>query len=124
MMEKKFMNSIINPCETVVIDGAEYKINTDFLIWIEIEELFMQNSSFDACAAAKILKLAYPVLPPSPTEAFEKIMWFYACGEITLSESKSTVVKAPVVNLKKDFPFIWAAFLGEFGIDLSVQKLH
>lgn len=118
------MNRIINPCETVLIDEREYRINTNFLVWIDIEDIFMKNASFDEVSAAKILKLAYPILPSSPVEAFEKIMWFYACGEVLPTAGKDKIIKAPVVNLKKDFPYIWAAFLGEFGIDLSVQNLH
>lgn len=117
------MHRIINPCESVVVDGTVYRINTDFSVWIEIEELFVQNKSFHE-TAAKILALAYPVLPSSPLAAFEKILWFYAGGEEMSEPEDSSVCRAPTMNMKKDFQYIWAAFLGEFGIDLSMQKLH
>jgi len=118
------MNRIINPCETVLVGEQEYKINTDFVSWIEIGDLLIRSSAYDQNIAAKILRLAYPVLPHVPVLAFEKVLWFYNCGETVRKSGVRAVTKIPKVNLKDDFPYIWAAFMSDFGIDLSVQKLH
>lgn len=118
------IDKILTPCEEVLIDGKQYKINPDFDLWIEIGELFLCDREEQAYAMAKILALAYPVLPDNPIEAFEKILWFFSCGKEKEETNGVGFVKAPAVSLKNDFGYIWAAFMAEFGIDLSSIKLH
>lgn len=118
------IDKILTPCEEVLIDGKQYKINPDFALWIEIGELFLCGRDEQASAMAKILALAYPVLPDNPIEAFEKILWFFSCGKEREKTTATGFVKAPAVSLKNDFGYIWAAFIAEFGIDLSSIKLH
>ena len=118
------MNRILRHCSRVEIDGKEFEINTDFSVWIEIEDLFFSKTEDSVSSAAKILALAYPVLPPRPQKAIEKILWFYSCGEEKREGGGTAALHKPRFNLKKDFGYIWAAFFGEFGIDLSVQGLH
>jgi len=117
------MDRILKPCESVVIDGRDYKINTDFSTWIEIGKLFMSKSENNAIIVAEILARAYPVLPENPIEAIEKVMWFFRCGE-ERKTSENIPLSAPVFDLEKDFAYIWASFLGEFGIDLSATSMH
>ena len=115
--------SLMHICESVNIGGREYKINTDFRVWIEIERLLFEKSTNDEERLAKILVSAYPVLPPDPIEAIEKIIWFYSGGEICEKES-GQAPKAPVYDLQEDFDYVWGAFKGEFGIDLTNEKMH
>lgn len=118
------IDKILMPCREVEIDGKQYKINPDFDLWIEIGELFLCGRDEQNSSMAKILALAYPVLPDNPIGAFEKILWFFSCGKEKEKNVGSAFVKAPAVSLKRDFGYIWAAFIAEFGIDLSTAKLH
>ncbi|MBQ9757167.1 MAG: hypothetical protein IJW15_01960 [Clostridia bacterium] len=113
---------LLNCAEKVEIDGVEYPINTDFSVWIEIEQIFLlkEDSERDA---ARILTLAYPHLPHEPKAAFEKVFWFYSGGE-GLEKAPCRNLGAPLYNLKKDFKYIWADFYGKFGIDLIKTKMH
>ena len=111
-----------NICEDVEIDGKAYRINTDFRIWIEIERLLFDRSIDDEKRFANILVLAYPALPPRPYSAIERIMWFYSGGG--LNDETSNGQKSPAFDILEDFDYIWAAFWGEFGIDLTRENLH
>ena len=109
--------------ERVEVDGKEYAINTDFLGWIEIEQLFLDSEAAESERFERILALAYPVLPDNPAAAIEKVLWFYAGGNMTLGD-KSSALSAPAYDLSRDFEYIWAGFLGEFGLDIAKTPMH
>ncbi|MBO4941686.1 MAG: hypothetical protein J6D15_05745 [Clostridia bacterium] len=113
---------LLNLAENVEIDGVEYKINTDFSVWIEIEQIFLLKEDGKE-AAAKILSLAYPYLPHNPVAAFEKVVWFYS-GGMDAEKTERKCFGAPLYDLKRDFKFLWADFLGKFGIDLLKTNMH
>ncbi len=111
--------------DAVTIDGISYNINTDFLAWIEIERLFFDRSCDECIRLAKILTLAYPVLPPNPFEAVRGIVWFYSGGEYEdAAGHKSGTQSLPCYDLTEDFDYVWGAFLAEFGIDLTESSMH
>lgn len=114
--------SLMQICESVKIDGRDYRINTDFRVWIEIERLLFEKGTDDEERLAKILVTAYPVLPSDPIKAIEKIVWFYSGGEPCTNERQSA--RPPVYDLREDFDYVWGAFKGEFGIDLTSEKMH
>ncbi len=109
--------------ETVEVDGREYAINTDFLIWIEIEQLFLDSETTESERFARILALAYPILPENPVGAIEKVLWFYAGGDVERKD-KSSALSAPAYDLSRDIEYIWAGFLGEFGLDIAKTHMH
>lgn len=123
--EQDMADSIQRICDRVEIDGCKYKINTDFRVWIEIEHLFLKRHKNLGEKFGRILALAYPELPPDPMGAVRGVLWFYSAGEESKKEGQAEKTKsAPVYDLKEDFDYVWGAFLGEFGIDLSEAKLH
>jgi len=117
-------NDFFDCPETVEIDGIRYAINTSFWVWIEIEQFLKNKNTEDEISAAKILSLAYVKLPHNPTAALEKIFWFYFRGEESRERANDGGFCAPVYDLKSDFQYIWAGFLGDFGIDLFKIDLH
>ncbi len=113
---------MLNVADSVFICGKEYGINTDFLTWIKIEHLVFDYTQSTQIRLAQALTLAYPELPPDPVQAVEGIIWFYSCGE---SKSKTEdTSELPAYDLYEDFDYVWAAFRGEFGIDLTCEKIH
>lgn len=115
-------DSLINLCSWVRIGEENYKINTDFKTWIEIEHLFFDKTRGSAERLAEILALAYPTLPPNPFEAVEGVIWFYSGGREHSSSSSHKNVET--YDLKEDFDYIWGAFLSQFQIDLTECSLH
>ncbi len=108
--------------DSVTVDGAEYKINTDFKVWIEIEGLLFETQSDHVTRLARILSLAYPVLPPDPYGAIDGIVKFYTGKEETVCGKGQKT--DPCYDLTEDFDYIWAGFMSQYGIDLSIEDMH
>lgn len=126
------MNIILDvPPESVEIDGAEYPINWDFRTSIMYELLVQDDEVPDEMKPIEALKLYYPRIPRNRIAAIEKIIWFYRCGKIdnpgitkrTTEESGDH--QKPVYSFDHDADYIYSAFMGQYGIDLSIiKKLH
>jgi hypothetical protein len=77
-----------------------------------------------------MLQLCYPRIPENIEEAVNKMLWFYRCGEEEEKEEKRQryqrrTSKEPAFSFSQDEPYIYAAFLEEYGIDLTqTQDLH
>ena len=116
-------NKLLTYAEKVEIGGKEYAINTDFSVWIEIEQQLIYSGGDYAQRLAKVLSLAYPVLPENPQGAIEKLLWFYSLGK-EVENKESELISCPAFDLAEDFEYIRVGILSEFGIDLSKEDMH
>lgn len=116
-------NNLVSYPQTVKIEGRDYVINTDFSVWIEIEQQFLKGEKGHGEGLARALVLAFPVLPENFGDALKGIMWFYGEG-CNGKGADSAERTAPVYDLKEDFEYIRAGFLSEFGIDLLKCDMH
>lgn len=123
-------NILIDPLPlTVPVDGRDFKIVTDFRTSI-LFELMMQDSGIDhEDKVMTALRLYYgDDIPKDIDSAVLEIVNFYSCGnintlagEVTRKQEKSK----RVYDFDIDAPYIYAAFLREYGIDLQdVEYLH
>ena len=113
--------------ETVEIDGAEYRINSDFRISILFELLMQDDEVGKRQKLIQGLKLYYPEIPQNMTEAVEKMIWFYRCGKETENDRSGSGGRGSkqVYSFEYDDDYIYAAFLEQYGIDLQdVEDLH
>ena len=113
--------------ETVEIDGAEYRINSDFRISILFELLMQDDEVGKRQKLIQGLKLYYPEIPQNMTEAVEKMIWFYRCGKETENDRSGSGESGSkqVYSFEYDDDYIYAAFLEQYGIDLQdVEDLH
>lgn len=106
--------------DEVCIDGAFYKVHTDFRTWIGYERIMASDLSFtEKCVKAVVLCFKEP--PPKLDSAVEALMEFYLAGD----ERKSMGGNAkPLFNFEKDFGYIYASFMSEYGIDLFDSDIH
>ena len=107
--------------ETVRIQGTEVPINTDFRVSISFE-LLMDDPELDdteklACAFA----LYYPALPSDIGEAVRQMIWFYQCGK---EQRRSKKTGKALYRFDYDDTYIYAAFLSQYGVDLSDAHMH
>lgn len=123
-MVKRLNSKLFDYINKVEINGRKFLINTDFKIWIEIEQLLLNHRKDNCERLAEIFSLAYPCLPPNPVCAFERIMYFYVGGERVDKEIGLSNHGNIAFNLKEDFEYVYAAFLSEYGIDLQKTKMH
>ena len=118
------MDRLLNPCKAVEIGGALYRVRTDFRIWAQVEEILCQDKGDVVVRLAKLLSLVYLELPPDPMKALDGILWFWSGGASPQNAEGEGGEYRPSYSLNHDFPYIWAAFLGQFGIDLSKTEMH
>lgn len=124
------MNLLLEDFPTkVVIGGAEFEINSGFRASILFSQL-MESNLDDNFKIQYTLQyyfndddILYFLNNNLIDECFEKIMWFYLCGEDT-----KTNVDIPEKECEKDFDFemdsslIYAAFMQVYHIDLQTEK--
>lgn len=119
------MNMLLDSVpESLTISGAEYKINTDFRVWIKFEMLLSDDSADANKTLFEVKKLIFKdKIPPIrfDEETTEQILWFYCCGK---EPQKSSEKSKEVFSYEHDDGYIYAAFMKEYRIDISAVKLH
>ena len=115
--------------ESVSIGGLKYPIDTDFRTWVLLEELLLDETITQSEKAALALELVYPVpVPPFLIEdALEGIFWFYSLNkgvQRSDSEGQEESTGTAVYSYEHDAEYIYAAFLEQYGIDLTSTDLH
>jgi len=114
--------------ETVKIGGLSYPIDTDFRSWIRLEELLLD----DAFTKQEKVELALDLIFPAPVPSFlqgdalAQIFWFYAEGkEHKLPDPEDEEEAAErIFSYEEDGGYIYAAFLEQYGLDLTKDTLH
>ena len=109
--------------DSVLIDGAEYPINTDFRVSIAFEEIILSGRALEQEAMVKALQMYYPDIPLNITAAVERLLWFYQCGKEGEKGAGSANSKR-IYSFEYDSEYIYAAFLDQYGIDLQETNLH
>ena len=119
--------------EYVNIDGEEYFIDTNFRNGIIFEKIAFSDIPIKN-KVAQLLPIFYTEqMPRNITVAMETIIGFYSCGVETKKDTapqrrkNGNVVLKPkmIYDYFHDAPYIYAAFLGNYGIDLNdIEYLH
>lgn len=109
-------------------DGVTYEMHTDFREWIKFELLITDPDILPREKPPLLARLIFPVVPPDPALG-EFLIWFYSCGKKpNKGKSQKTAAKkqnAAVYSFEYDGGYIYAAFLEQYGIDLtSTEYLH
>ena len=113
--------------------GKEVKINSDFRTMLKFEEIMINDELSDNQKVFIALKLFYPDEDVSNLDlekAYEGLMWFYTCGkekEDSEEDEKPSGDKASkkmIFSFKYDANYIFAAFLQQYNIDLTITKMH
>ena len=118
--------------EAVTVNGREYGFDMDFRRFIILEKLLDDPELDNRRRIDEMLDLFYfDGVPQDIQAAVKKIMEVYRCGET--AETKSRRRKNGQVELKPkmvfsfeyDAPYIYSAFLHDYGIDLNeTEYLH
>lgn len=118
--------------DMVDISGRKYEIRSDFRVGFKLEEIMRNPNLTDEMKILDMLNEYYPVIPMDLKGAIEKALWFYRCGN-EKSEQKERKGRYRNRNRKQeiaysfcqDAPYLYAAFLEQYGIDLcEVKYMH
>lgn len=121
---------------SILIGDTEYEIETDFRTGMLIEEVLADewDSPIDMITQIFLLYLGEGISFESADEilhAVKDLMQFYRCGKPVKekkdddeTEDEAPQGKTPVLSLKHDAEYIYAAFLQTYRIDLFEEQLH
>lgn len=104
--------------EAVMIDGDPYPVHTDYRDWIRFELLLKDRSVSDQEKILLMLDWFEDTLPPPDARAIEALLDFYCCGQKPRQAEPHAKAQKPVFDYEQDFPFLYAAFIQVYGIDL------
>ena len=113
--------------DSISVCGEAFAVHTDFRVWVKVEHLFAEKRELapDAVLSLFSLVLVEKTLPKSFSETLSAILSFYACGKTSAKKGVSSKTsKARVVSFAEDAGLIYAAFLAQYGIDLTSASLH
>lgn len=122
----------------VILQGRKFKINVDFRNMISYEKIVQNKNISKEERIEKIIKNFYPFFsynenfinlcmnPSLYKEACKKIIWFYKCGRKNYHKlsGHGNNVSSQIYSFDYDDEYIYGAFLEQYGIDLSTDKVH
>ena len=109
------------PPESLTIGGTEYPVDTDFRVWMKFQAAMTRGTDREKAERLCALMERMGLPPGNPT--LEAMLDFYT------AESQEKAVagqgKCPgAFDFEKDSEYIYAAFKGAYGIDLTEARLH
>ncbi len=109
----------------VEYEGVRYRVNSDFRVWINTESILYSDMPWFE-KVIELFKLCYKdSLPPDANAAFILLIDFYCGGETGKSKNKEHKgTSARVFDFEADTELFYAAFMQQYGIDLTEEYLH
>lgn len=115
------MSLYTTPPETVTVSGIEYPIDTDFRIWIEFQQILL-NDLQENEKTEKVLQIIDRIGLPQTKEALEAAVQFYVGASTEKSTGGGKNVQA--FDFTQDSEYIFSAFYQFYRIDLAIEKMH
>lgn len=110
------------PPDTITVNGREYPVETDFRVWVEFQSILTWSGTEGERADRLSGFMARMGLPPSQ-EALEAMLAFYT-AESRERAVASQKARPMAFDFRQDSEYIYAAFMGAYGIDLTTEALH
>ena len=109
--------------EYVEIDGEKYKINTDFRVAIECNEIALDTTIDDEERAMAIIYKLFGKKGLEDTDKYDKLLElskkYLGCGK----EVEDTNDK-PDMDFMEDYAYIKTSFRSDYGINLDKENMH
>ena len=114
----------MNYPEYVKINDKKYKINTDFRVAIECQEIALDESISDFERALAIVFKLFGDDGINDTDNYEKLLElaqkYLSCGK----EVDSASNEEPDMDFTQDMDYIEASFMSDYSIDLTNTEMH
>ena len=115
---------------SVLINGVEYPIRSNFRTMIRLEELLQDPDVDEQDRVWLALRLFYPEIPEDTDKAVDQLLWFYRCDKqenLYQKKARKRKVKRTdrIYDFQYDDDYIYAAFMSQYHLDLhEVEYLH
>ena len=110
--------------EYAKIGEKKYKINTDFRIAIECQQIATDETIGDTERALAVIYKLFGDEGLQDGENYEKLLElgkkFLACGK----QLDNTSNKEPDMDFAQDMDYIEASFMSDYGMDISKEYMH
>lgn len=114
----------MNYPEYIKINDKEYKINTDFRVAVECQEIALDENINDFERALAIIYKLFGNDGIKDSENYEKMLElaikYLSCGK----EADTTTNEEPDMDFTQDMDYIEASFMSDYNIDLTNTKMH
>ena len=113
----------MNYPEYVEINGQKYKINTDFRVAIECNEIALNKSIDDEERALAIIFKLYGKKGLEDIDNYKKLL---ECGQkfLTCGKGLQETTEKPDMDYIEDIDYIEASFMSDYQLDLSSIEMH
>lgn len=113
----------MNNPKYVRISNEKYKINTDFRVAIECNDIAMNE---DIGEYEKSLAIIYKLFGDKGLNDFENHAKLLELGQkyLNLNKEHEDNKEEPDMDFKQDMDYIEASFMSDYHIDLSNTKMH
>ena len=109
--------------EVVWVEEKAYPIETDFRVWLRFDAALSDQSLTEEEKVVALFSPYKAELPPRYDVAARALLTFYAGGE-GRTDHDTEPIKKPVYSFSQDAPYIYAAFLRQYRVDLTREDLH
>ena len=109
--------------DCITAGGERCRIRTDFRVWLSFSELVKKDLSPEELLTETVI-LLFPEVPKSADGLLAAVSEFYAAGRAADSGGEKTSVADECFDFEHDAPYIYAAFLQQYGIDLTSADMH
>lgn len=104
-----------------IINGKEYKINTDFKIALKCMGINKDKDICDEERSLAIIYLLFGFIPENDLEKFlEKSKLFLQCG----IDSKEQEDTPEDMDFIKDYKYIYSSFKSDYKMDINTENIH
>lgn len=114
--------------ETVLVDGVEYKVVTDFREWIKLYDLLNDDDIDEYIKANIMLEWFDGEIPPNIEEALKALGRFLAAYELyddTKKGKSKGRLDVPAFSFSEDAKDIYSAFLNYYDINIqNIDYMH
>lgn len=118
------MMTMNNYPEYVEIDDKKYKINTDFRVAIQCNEIAQDENIGDFERALAIIYKLFGKEGLEATDKHDKLLLmakeFLSCGK----ESNDTIDEKPDMDFVEDYSYIKTSFRSDYGMNLDNENMH
>lgn len=113
----------MNYPEYVEINGTKYKINTDFRIAIECNEIALDNTMEEIDRVFAIIFKLYGEKGLKDLDNHEKLIE-YAKKYLTCGKGLRETTEKPDMDYVEDYAYIKTSFRSDYGINLDKEQMH